>query len=94
MKSKRATKATVARIYCNAIARKANTHEIANLDRRASAGPKRSVSFQCLLRQVSSLLPRNCGPESTPRQGESPFLAVGFMARQLHGHNAYRLGGK
>ena len=47
--------------------------------------PGRSVSSACLLRQVSSALSRNRRNESRPDVDEARFLALNFMARQLHG---------
>jgi hypothetical protein len=84
MKSKRATKATGARISCSATAMKANTHEIPKISfvrRLTPAGP---VSSLCLLRQVSSLLSRNCRNEPRRDQGEAWVVTPDFMARQLH----------
>ncbi len=56
--------------------------------------PGRSVSCACLLRQVSSGLSRNCRNERRPDVDEAWFVAVNFMARQLHGHGRWRLSGK
>jgi hypothetical protein len=56
--------------------------------------PGRSVSSACLLRQVSSGLSRNCRNERRPDVDEAWFVAVNFVARQLHGHDRYRLSGK
>jgi len=56
--------------------------------------PGRSVSSACLLRQVSCGLSRNCRNERRPDVDEAWFVAVNFMARQLHGHDRYRLSGK
>jgi hypothetical protein len=56
--------------------------------------PGRSVSSACLLRQVSSGLSRNCRNERRPDVDKAWFVAVNFMARQLHGHGRYRLSGK
>jgi hypothetical protein len=56
--------------------------------------PGRSVSSACLLSQVSSGLSRNCRNERRPDVDEAWFVAVNFMARQLHRHDRYRLSGK
>jgi hypothetical protein len=42
--------------------------------------PGRSVSYACLLRQVSSGLSRNCRNERRPDVDEAWFVAVNFMA--------------
>jgi hypothetical protein len=82
VESKRATKETGACIYCVATVMKANTHEIpiSNLARR-QAHAARPVSFLCLLRQVSSVLPRNRGNEPPRNQGEASFLAANSWQR-------------
>ncbi len=49
--------------------------------------PGRSVSSLCLLRQVSSALSRNCRNEPRPDVDEAWFVAVNFMAWQLHEHD-------
>jgi hypothetical protein len=47
--------------------------------------PDRSVSFLCLLRQVSSVLSRICRNEPRRDHGEASFVAANFMAAELHG---------
>jgi hypothetical protein len=56
--------------------------------------PGRSVSSACLLRQVSSGLSRNCRNERRPDVDEAWFVAMNLMARQLDGHDRYRLSGR
>ena len=56
--------------------------------------PGRSVSSLCLLRQVSSVLSRNCRNEPRPEVDEAWFVAANFMARQLHERDGYRLSKK
>src|SRR5208282_5438434 len=48
----------------------------------------------CLLRHVSSGLSRNCRNERRPDVEEARFVAMNFMARQLDGHDRYRLSGR
>ena len=77
MKSKRATKAAGTRISCTATAMKADTREIPLIDfsrRLTNAG--RPVSSLCLLRQVSSVLSRNCRNEPWPDVDEAQFAAA------------------
>jgi hypothetical protein len=66
MKSKRATKERSARIWHLTTAMKTNTHDILNMSRGDEHAPNRSVSFLCLLRQVSSVLSPNRGNEARP----------------------------
>jgi hypothetical protein len=47
--------------------------------------PGRLVSSLCLLRQVSLVLSRNFRNEPRLDVDEAGFVAVNFMARQLHG---------
>jgi hypothetical protein len=53
--------------------------------------PGGSVSFLCLLRQVSSALSRNCRNELRRDVDEAWFVTANFMARQLHERDGYRL---
>src|ERR1700747_848660 len=56
---------------------------LTNFSRRATM-PGSSVSSLWLLRQVSSVLSRNCRNEPRPDVDEAWFVTVNFMARQLH----------
>jgi hypothetical protein len=56
--------------------------------------PDRSVSFLCLLRQVSSVLSRNCRNEPRREVDEAQLVAANFMAQQLHESDGYRLSKK
>jgi hypothetical protein len=77
MESKRATKETGTGIYRIATAMRAKTHEITNINFVSDWHlPNRSVSTLWLLRQVSSVLSRNCRYERRRDHGEASFVAT------------------
>src|SRR4051794_9848358 len=75
---------------------KANTHEIQIIDsaERLTLAGGRPLSLLCRLRQVSSVLSRNCRNEPWSDAHAAQFAAANFMARRLHRHDGYHLGEK